>query len=809
MQPSEPDSAAGFCHRHFSLLLAALLLLSLALRVWLASTGGQGYWADEMRYSATTNDAAWQFTHGAPRDGWIALIGTADHLLFKIVGLPAALWELRHGDNPTLVASYFGLFSVFAIALVCAVARSAGASRRESLLAGLFAATANSLFYYSRHFFPYDLALALCLLGQWLALGRDAWWRSLGAGLAAGLGFLAYNGYWLLSAIVLIFHTLRGVMGWQMLKRASLAGVGLLAPIVAVVVGAKMLNHDLIASFRAFSGTVTLGDFGRGWIFVWQYLWAAEGGLLVVWLLLSVGGLLLVRSRRAPALRYWFGFTIILYAGLIICADVGKVFVVYGRTARMVVPFLCLAAAAGADGLAVRWSWRWGGTVLLGITTILGMRHMGEALRQVFPREFLELAKERAKVARTESPALLRVLNADLVYVGSIMTESRPNDVLLQRRRPLQFKPFLFEGLTEERRGFLATQNLAMRLIAVPSASLPDIGSGYPGPLRLRVKFPTDRSGGEPLIASGETGRANFVYVQYTDPRHIRIGYDCWIRGGPLSSPIEIDYAREHELLVSCGAQLPPGVEPPAGVDAIAWARLQGQVIVAVDGITVLSGSVAMHPTSPQNIFLGMNVVGGSTASELFSGDILSVERAPWADVLKRMEPEWAGFPGPMRLRVRLPLGGAGTAEPLIVSGVTGGGDFVFVRYHGDGRVSFGFDHWGAGGPESKPIAVGKNRKVEIVTSHGGLMPPGGASVYARSPALAALRESVLISVDGQVVVRAVASAHPSKFENITFGRNLIGGSTTVAKFTGTFESMKLEPAELVLGQVGSNVAVP
>src|SRR5882762_274928 len=112
MSPSKPlspasrtgDTTIGW-ERRSSWAVGLLLLVSLGLRVWLAATGGQGFWPDESRYGAARG-AVSLFARGDSRAAWGTLIGTADHLFFKISGLPVAWWEFRHGQNPVLVAVY-------------------------------------------------------------------------------------------------------------------------------------------------------------------------------------------------------------------------------------------------------------------------------------------------------------------------------------------------------------------------------------------------------------------------------------------------------------------------------------------------------------------------------------------------------------------------------------------------------------------------------------------------------------------------------------------------------------------------------
>ena len=124
-----------------------------------------------------------------------------EHPGFKIFGLgPAALQQALHPGQPIsdmrqasgewLTAFVFSLSAVCAIGLTYAVGRRAGASERESLLAAFLMFASTSMLMYARHFFPYDLALALGLLATWVALSpSDRVLDSIGAGLLAGAAF--------------------------------------------------------------------------------------------------------------------------------------------------------------------------------------------------------------------------------------------------------------------------------------------------------------------------------------------------------------------------------------------------------------------------------------------------------------------------------------------------------------------------------------------------------------------------------------------------------------------------------------------
>jgi hypothetical protein len=154
--------------------------------------------------------------------------------------------------------------------------------------------------------------------------------------------------------------------------------------------------------------------------------------------------------------------------------------------------------------------------------------------------------------------------------------------------------------------------------------------------VRIRLRFPKNLTGrNEPIVVTGRTSRGDFIYVRYEDEKHIRIGLDHWLVGGPLSEPIPCDYSVLHDLTISIGSLLAPA--DPKQPDSPAVARLRTHGLVQLDGKTVLACTSAFHPTKPDQITLGANRIGGSTAESLFYGDILRAERVAPEEAAKAL----------------------------------------------------------------------------------------------------------------------------------------------------------------------------
>ena len=144
------------------------------------------------------------------------------------------------------------------------------------------------------------------------------------------------------------------------------------------------------------------------------------------------------------------------------------------------------------------------------------------------------------------------------------------------------------------------------------------------------VTLPSRKSGlHEPLLATGKKGAGDLVYIYYEDTQHIRIGVDHWGVGATLSDPVEVDYAEQHEIWVLEGALFPEtGDNARWGATSPARrARLKSTVAVVLDGKTILSAPNATYPTTKDEVVVGKNSIGASTAEPEFSGILRYSER--------------------------------------------------------------------------------------------------------------------------------------------------------------------------------------
>jgi hypothetical protein len=138
-------------------------------------------------------------------------------------------------------------------------------------------------------------------------------------------------------------------------------------------------------------------------------------------------------------------------------------------------------------------------------------------------------------------------------------------------------------------------------------------------------------------------------------------------------------------------------------------------------------------------------------------------------------EPAGQGASGlALSLLVRFPSDQTGS-DPIVVSGVTGAGDFLYVSYLAGNRLRFGFDHWGAGGAVGEPVTFNPMHlhrlQIESASLHSttGQLPAG----------------AVRVKLDGVVVLDGRSLIHPHSQEQVYIGANPIGGSTCGTVFHG------------------------
>lgn len=773
--------------------------MAAVLRGIVAINGGQFFFPDEARYNEARG-AAELVAQGKWREGIAAPFEGGDHAGFKLLGMAPALLERVWGRSDLLPALFFAACSWSVVLLLGLIARSLSGSVAEQLAVTVAAAASATLFYYARHLLPYDAALALVLLALYLALqaeGAREKWLLPAAGLAAGCGALVYYGYWVSGGLALVLGVLfRAQSPWAVVRRAGLAGAGLVVPFA----GALAINHawgsgQLVARAQQFSRTITSGGDYRGAVAPLEFLWQAElGWFAAAGLALAVIAVAWVRRAHREKLsltaRLGLVGVMLLWATFVLTGDVLHKFVVYGRLARQLTPFLALALGAVTASAWAR-GWRAAVLVVWGLVAVGSFWLFGQTIRLQFPTDFerrwqpVIQAKQREV---TDGASYYRLVNVSNYIFEPEVLDAAPMETLATAVHPFSFAPYLYEGFSRTERAQRLAVDHRMRLVrmAVPPAAR--LTGEDRGVVTLRLRFGERRGGfADPLLSVGEPGVGSLFFVRYETDTRIRIG--CEIIGAVVfrSEPIMIEYGREYTLQLYCSG---------LGVADDASPLTRAQVWATMDGRELFDRVLPQPVASPGMVFAGVNVIGAGSASQQFRGEILAARRAGSPPI--RIKEESQGEFG----AVRLVIGPAGERsnrpEPLAVAGEVGQAVLGYMIPLSDGRVQIGAEIWGIGLAQSSPQKLRGDGSDEIILEFACLLPLPGDAAWGGVGAeeQARRRERLRIWLNGRIVVDQASRAQVQRAATVAFGANPLGGSFVGGAYSGKILSASRLPLD-------------
>lgn len=127
-----------------------------------------------------------------------------------------------------------------------------------------------------------------------------------------------------------------------------------------------------------------------------------------------------------------------------------------------------------------------------------------------------------------------------------------------------------------------------------------------PRQIRLLVTFPNAPAGAnEPLISTGVFGAGDFLSVKYADAGTATLSYDTWGTGGPASAPFAVRPGEKHILDIAM---------PSASHVGPVRVGQKGRLRVMLDGREVLHSAVSFHARQPNQVYFGLNPIGGTPA---------------------------------------------------------------------------------------------------------------------------------------------------------------------------------------------------
>jgi hypothetical protein len=240
------------------------------------------------------------------------------------------------------------------------------------------------------------------------------------------------------------------------------------------------------------------GDFSEGWSLPWAYLWHTEHLLLFVYVFGVVVALVYAVRRREDAyIGIWLSAAAAVYLGLIVSSTLLHRWVVYDRLVRQMLPFVCLAAAAGItrfqNGRLVQGR---AAPLMYGVIALLFAVNIAPLITQRYPRDIARDVIRQYGAANVrlqtivahsdeatvpiflplqdnapDSPVSSRryvLLNAKDIWVpeGAREATAQPaGTVLFAFKHPRQLAGLQYHGYRPEERAFLRSVDLSIKLI--------------------------------------------------------------------------------------------------------------------------------------------------------------------------------------------------------------------------------------------------------------------------------------------------------------------------------------------------------
>ena len=372
--------------------------------------------------------------------------------------------------------------------------------------------------------------------------------------------------------------------------------------------------------------------------------------------------------------------------------------------------------------------------------------------------------EEQATASRILS---VRLDGAEVIVAAIGCYESTPADLLVGRMG------FTGGGVQVNFTGKV------IRIEKTPARRPKVVADGIAGrtPLELTLIMPSDKAvGREPLMTTGTGKNYDILFVQYEGLGQAVLGLYHHLSEPTLSKIMGYDPLVPHTVKVWMGSLADP-IKTEVPGEGLREAQ---RLTVVFDGKVALNQEQVFYPASPSSVRLGRNALVPDVVLPTFSGRIESVnsfgfEALPDPGLLRQY--------GAVDMTVLFARGAQGAAEPLVVTGVAGAGNFIYLRYLEGDKMIFGFDHWGIGGIVGKPVVVDTWKPHRLRMTMGSLYPPGEN--------VGEWRTRVKVWLDDTVVLEGDYACHPSARMEVRVGENAIGGSTCGPKFSGQIQRLE------------------
>lgn len=301
----------------------------------------------------------------------------------------------------------------------------------------------------------------------------------------------------------------------------------------------------------------------------------------------------------------------------------------------------------------------------------------------------------------------------------------------------------------------------------------------------VTVQLPKDKYGHvEPLLVAGEYTLQDFLYLYYTGPGLLQVGFESIGRGGPVSPPIAVDYDRPHVIEVFYGSFVPPDGHPLLkDLTPEEGALLRSTLVVRIDGRLALDGWADFHNT--KDLFYWGESPDDPAFGRRFTGRILSRSAAPLLTDPSPGRNERSAYGG-MHFLVDISTVPVGSLSPLAAAGYGNQGDLLYLERLGPSSIRIGFLVSGMAPRIGPALQFDASSPHTVEVIFGSLLPPKTSPAWADSiepERRAQLKRQVLVQVDGRNALQASEDTPEAAPSTVAAGQNSVGFSGIIPTF--------------------------
>ena len=305
------------------------------------------------------------------------------------------------------------------------------------------------------------MAMSFGLLSLYIALTWNQTSQiSMICGSLSFLCFITYNGYWSLAAFVMLSNILMNSKNKNSIVQKTLfTGIGFIAPLTFLIMGMQRLGTNMISAYRLFATSITQGSFAEGWSLPFAYFWHTEHTVILILGALSVIALISEFKGSRQDTKLWAGGILFIYLCLFVPSVILQYFVVYGRLARQMIPFLVLLSAQGLAQVESRAaSGRKITTIILALMLVQAAWNFMSSYNLAYPRQFV--AEAKVKFPNFEFSSKRLAFGAPVICQnnGYVMESAKyyvtppekipqvQGQLLLSALHPSNFLPYQYDG---------------------------------------------------------------------------------------------------------------------------------------------------------------------------------------------------------------------------------------------------------------------------------------------------------------------------------------------------------------------------